>query len=164
MDTYTDESDYVYGEYYSPTANKEKEENLGSEEGKQKTTISRLEMQWAIAIEIGFILTAVLSASSALCLLRVFGGSVVAVSISLIAIVSTSILLVVFWAEMKQSELRLRICFFLLSLSCGLTIATGDAAIDFIRHYWRIVTNFSIASASLLMVILSLALINRFKE
>lgn len=159
-------TDYVYGEYYSPqtTGNDPGNRANTPTDDRSRNLAYRLEMQWAIAIEVGFIITSVLTASSALCLLRVFGASIFAVSLVLITIVTASILLFVFWGEMKQPELRLRIFFFLLSSSCGLTIATGDAAVDFVRHYWRIISAMSIVSASLLIVILILALINRFKK
>lgn len=165
---YTEEAtDYVYGEYYSPQAKENRTEasdnRIETAGDCRKNLLYRLEMQWAVAVEIGFILTVTFSASSALCLLRVFGASLFAVSLTLMAIATASALLFIFWKEMKQPELRLRIFFFLLSLSCGLTIATGDAAVDFVRHYWRIVSAFTVVSASLLAIILVLVLINRFK-
>jgi len=109
-----------------PQANKKKEWGL----------YDRIEIQWLVMAEIGFVLLTFIGVFTLICFLRVFGAGVLAGSVGLVLVLAAIIVLLCFWNELNASNFKLRVfvCFF--ACGCALALSMSDQAVDLTRHYW----------------------------
>lgn len=158
----TDE--YVYGRAYIPGGFEGEEGRSPASKQVKKSLYDRIEQQWLILMEVGFTLTTLSSSALVAGLLRSFGAILWVWVLAAIALASIAILLRVFWAEIGNNEFRLKGCFLLFSISASIAVMTGDIAIDFILHYWRILAGLSIASGTILLIVMGLIIVQRFNK
>ena len=106
---------------------------------KQKAHLyDRIDAQWLVIAEVGFVLTTFGSVCTFICFLRVFGAGILAGSVGLIAVLAGMIVLICFWRELSASEYKFRVMFCLFAMGCGLALSMSDQAVDMTRHYWAV--------------------------
>lgn len=147
--------------YYIPT-----EVNQSVQEDRQKVRnlYDRLNSQWLVFVEVGFTISALLSSCSVVCLMRVFGATVLAFGLSITAVVCAGILLGLFWIEFNRSVYKLRMALVLFALGVGLSVAMSDAAVDLTRQHWQAICGTSVTFAVASAAVLALIVGNKYLE
>jgi hypothetical protein len=145
------------GVFYSQHQNK-------AEEKVRATKLSlydRMDSQWVVLVEMGFIVSTLLGTGTAICLMRVFGAGLLATGVALSAVVSALCLMVSCWGELTRSEYKLRVFLILIAMTAGLTVSMSDAGSDWARHNWRILSTTSVVFTTLVVSVWGLIIASK---